>query len=181
MFLIVKFVTLNATLRIPASISPALRRKSREKPNPPTWGALIRWSAPLIALLASPFQCAVAMLISMSERLSVIPPLLVRMNTSRTRSYILTGLLVEGDDGFDVNGLAEPVEDRQRLVQLRRRPVVEALGQVLEEGDRVVFLEDVADRIPASRVVLYRHFLFAQETEVVSHSLLVSLGVLEQV
>ena len=42
-------------------------------------------------------------------------------------------------------------------------------------------LEYVADRIPASRVVLYRRFLIGQETEVVSHSLLVSLGVLEQV
>ena len=117
----------------------------------------------------------------MSERLSVIPPLLVRMNTVQNSIDILTGFLVEGDDGLDVNGLAEPVEDRQRLVQRRRPHVIEALGQVLEEGDRVVFLEDVADRIPASRVVLYRHFLFGQETEVVSHSLLVSLGVLKQV
>ena len=59
--------------------------------------------------------------------------------------------------------------------------MVEALGQVLEEGDRVVCLENVADRIPASRIVLYRRFLFGQETEVVSHSLVVSLGVLEQI
>ena len=181
MFLIVKFVTLNATLWIPASISAALRRKVPREAEPADVGIVDSFDCPvdLTSRVTLPVRRRDAhQHVRMAQR---HPPAVGADEHVEDSIDILTRLLVEGDDGFDVDGVAKPVENRQRLVQIRRRHMVEAIGQVLEEGNRVVCREDVANRIPASRVVLGRRFLFGQETEVVLHSLLVSLGVLEQV